>query len=301
MAIGARCPACGKDYHLADEQAGQRVRCRVCRAEFDVAGRVETLEAVPREAMAGQPGPPPPSPLYESLEAAPPPRKRRWRYVLAALALLLLLTFMSCCGTGWFLVGQKNQDVDLLRRQFNAGMAAAREEAKSAKEKADDDNARARKADRERVEAELKLAASERRIANLEQEMKGVQRAVMGLEDLKKALARLSIDDLAKLLGDLKLGEADLKKLLEGLKVVRDIPTADLSQIKDLDDALARLKSKNSGTKLKGLQWIQNHKPPFAGQDKRRVLDALEPLTGDDDVFVKKAAIEAQLLVELDL
>jgi hypothetical protein len=103
MPIATRCPTCGKDYNLADEQAGLRVRCRQCENEFDVPRRPELLEAVaPAPTARLAPLSPETDPLALALKT-PPPRRRTLYYVLGGIGGGILLMVLACTGLGWLL------------------------------------------------------------------------------------------------------------------------------------------------------------------------------------------------------
>jgi phage FluMu protein Com len=55
MPISMRCPKCGKNYQLLDEQAGLRVRCKQCQSVLEVTPKEERLEIVPE--LPGKRGP----------------------------------------------------------------------------------------------------------------------------------------------------------------------------------------------------------------------------------------------------
>jgi HEAT repeat protein len=68
-----------------------------------------------------------------------------------------------------------------------------------------------------------------------------------------------------------------------------------IPKIKDLDDALAKLKSPDPRTRIAAVDYIGRQKPPADPARKKMILDALEPLTNDDDVFVRGAASLAKI------
>src|SRR5262249_47629009 len=94
--------------------------------------------------------------------------------------------------------------------------------------------------------------------------------------------------------------QAEVNRLMGLMRQGKGGNLPDLSPVKDLDDALAKLKAKDSLTKMKALGWITEHSP-YNAQQKKRVLDALRPLTMDDDPTVKGGAVQTQLIVEQDL
>src|SRR5687768_4512774 len=124
MAISTHCASCGKAYNLADDQAGQRVRCRVCRAEFDVPGRVETLESVPRTAVSDG-AVSPRSELYEPLVPPLPRKSSKWKYVLGGLAAACLLVFLGCTGAGVMTITQLRKELAQRQALADAELEAA--------------------------------------------------------------------------------------------------------------------------------------------------------------------------------
>jgi hypothetical protein len=304
MAISARCPACGKDYQLTDDQAGQRVRCRVCRWEFEVAGRVETLEAVPVDALAG--GRAAPSELFDTIEPPAPRKRRRWRYVLGALALLLLLTFMSCCGVGWVLVLQKDAGLVLFRRQVNAGVAAAREEAKRDAEQGDKPGDPANK-DKKKPNKEKDRAdknGDDPRSAKDEVRLGGAGRlrqiAVGGAQGaLDDLLAKIknglpNVEDLVRQAAEAVVGVVDgaVAKLVDVLE------GKNLGPVRDVDDCVARLRSNSRPARVSALKWI-GEKQYFADlQQRKKIIDALGAAM--DDPLLKDKIVFWKLALELD-
>jgi DNA-directed RNA polymerase subunit RPC12/RpoP len=245
MAIAIRCPDCGKAYNLADDQAGQRVRCRVCNSDFDVTSRVETLETVPTDAVSERRGSRPSR--HERPDPVVKKKSRKWAYVAGGLTAALVLVLLVCAGAGWVLGLRLRNELAQARAQFFAAQARAEEEA--------------RRAERDRELADKQRQAAEQQAAQL---------------------------------------QVELNKLLAQMRQGKGVNLPDLAPIKDLDDALAKLKAKDSLTKIKALGWITEHSP-YNGQQKKRVLDALRPLTTDDDPMVKAGAVQTQLIVEQDL
>jgi len=308
MAISARCPACGKDYQLADEQAGQRVRCRMCRWEFDVAGRVEALETVPLDAMSSRPTNGPRSSLYEPLGPAAPRKGRKWRYVVGGLAAAVMLLFLFCGGGTLVLVQQTKKAVAQLKEQRNAEVKAAEKEAKAANDRADKERDRAdkekEKADKVRDDAkkaDQKVGEGGARVVEADGGGKGAGAVVLSQDELLKRLKGLSPEDLQKAIEDLGLKGEELEKVLAKLKDLGEIarvPT--LTPVKDLDDCLARLRAKDRASRLSAIQWIGKKQSFPDPQEKKKVIDALTPLTEDDDALVKEKATFWKLALELD-
>jgi predicted Zn finger-like uncharacterized protein len=253
MAIAIRCPDCGKSYNLSDEQVGQRVRCRVCKSDFDVTSRVETLETVPTDAVAERRG----SSSRSSFNDRPEPQvrkpSRKWAYVAGGLAAALALVFLACGGALWVVTVQARKAEQAMR----AEIARARAELLADLARANDERA---KAEKQRQEADVQRQLAQQQAGQLQAE-------------------------LNKLLAQMRQGKVNLP---------------DLAPIKDLDDALAKLKAKDSLTKIKAMSWITEHSP-YNAQQKKRVLDALRPLTMDEDPTVKASATQTQLIVEQDL
>jgi hypothetical protein len=311
MAISARCPACGKDYQLADEQAGQRVRCRVCRWEFDVPGRVEALETVPLGAVSARAANGPRSPLYEPLGPPAPRKGRKWRYVVGGLAAAAMLLFLFCGGGTLVLVQQTKKAVAQIEQQQNAKVDAALKEAKNANDRADKERDRADKekdkADKARDDAKKAQDKADPkgggeggvRVAE-GGGGKGVGAAVLGQDELLARLKGLSPEDLKKAIEELGLKGEQLENVLAKLKELGDIarvPT--LTPVKDVDDCVARLRSKNQASRLSAIKWIGEKQSFPDPQEKKKVIDALAPLA-EENGPLKKDAVFWKLALELD-
>src|SRR5687768_4781762 len=106
MAIHVRCSACGKDYQLADEQAGLRVRCRECQGEFEVPRKPELLEAVAALPAARRPLTPAESETINRALTKPKPGGRKWMYIAGGLTAVLMLLMLACSGTLLLLLSQ---------------------------------------------------------------------------------------------------------------------------------------------------------------------------------------------------
>src|SRR3954451_20047441 len=121
MAIAIRCPDCGKSYNLSDEQAGQRVRCRACRAYFDVTERVETLETVPQDGVAERRGEKRPT-RFDAPERQGGKPNRKWAYVAGGLALAVVMLFLACGVTVWVVSVQMRRGFAQARAQLLADL-----------------------------------------------------------------------------------------------------------------------------------------------------------------------------------
>ena len=78
MAIETVCPNCGKDYRLANEVAGEKVRCKQCQQVFAVPTLTGKTGRTPSEAwQAKDPLKPPPLPQRKRLDDQPPPGLRQ--------------------------------------------------------------------------------------------------------------------------------------------------------------------------------------------------------------------------------
>jgi hypothetical protein len=77
------------------------------------------------------------------------------------------------------------------------------------------------------------------------------------------------------------------------------LPEIKLPEIKNLDDALAKLKSPDRATKLAALQYIQKQTITDPVK-KREAIKAVDPLTEDDDPFVKIAAAYTRAGLDVD-
>jgi hypothetical protein len=65
---------------------------------------------------------------------------------------------------------------------------------------------------------------------------------------------------------------------------------------KDLDDALAKLRSPDQLTRLQALGFIGKQKVSADPARRKQVLDAVEPLINDDSVFVRAAAGNVKII-----
>ncbi len=227
MPIATRCPACGKDYQLADELAGLRVRCQACQGDFDVPRRPELLEAV-----APQPAPRPAAPTLpvESQPLAPAltqrgPSNRTLLYVAIGLTGCLVLVGLVCAGALWTLTWQVRRGVDQVAKEIDRP-------------------------------AQVVTAPAPRE----------------------------------KPREELKLDRIDLNKI--------ELEIA--PPIKDLDQALNKLRSGNRLEKLRALEFIQKQQPPFDRVKKKRVIDALAAAEKDEDVLVAGFALQVRAVWELD-
>jgi predicted Zn finger-like uncharacterized protein len=70
--------------------------------------------------------------------------------------------------------------------------------------------------------------------------------------------------------------------------------------IKDLDDALEKLRSKDQFAQLKALEYIGKQKPPADAAKKQKILDAVNALAEGDDPILKTAAGYVKVLWEFD-
>jgi hypothetical protein len=233
MPIATRCPACGKDYQLADEQAGLRVRCRVCQGEFDIPRRPEVLEAVAPLPVAR------PAPLpIAGPQLAPPPAlggqgKRRLLYVAGALTLALLVLLVGCGGAVWKITELFNQK----RVQVV-------------------------------IQEEPKRPA-----------------------EVTKAPPRPELPR--------QVTKTEPPKLLD-LNVPLPEVKFDLPTVKDLDDALKKLRSGNRAAKLAALTYINKQRASPDRVKRKQVIDALAEAEMDEDTFVKAAAALARAGWEAD-
>jgi hypothetical protein len=221
MPLTIRCPMCSKDYHLADEQAGRRVRCRECRCEFDVAGLPERLEVVeaPRRGRRGMPN--------QEIPVVPElvrerPRNRTLLYVLLGGGACLALSLLACGGVVWMVLSPKPPPVV---KQVARGLDIPRPAPPPPPPAP--------------VEAPAPVAA------------------------------RQAEGDGIDLLG---------------------------ATIKDFNDALAKLKDPRFLTRLRALEYLGKQKVPDDPAKRKVVLDAVEPLTKDDNTFVKAAAAQVKLI-----
>src|SRR5262245_61302808 len=97
MSIHVACPHCRKEYDLASQFAGKRVRCQACRETFPVAADT----AVRAGTTGAQPAVPaaieedyPEAELADEDEVAAPPRKSKvWLFVLLGGGLAAFLLF----------------------------------------------------------------------------------------------------------------------------------------------------------------------------------------------------------------
>ena len=230
MPIATRCPTCGKDYQLADEQAGLRVRCRACQNEFDVPRRAEQLEAVatmPRRPMAIDET----DALKRSVPRTAAPAatgNRTLLYVLGILGACFVVAVLACAGLIWMLTMQVSRTVDQVAKELDKTQVAVHREAP--------------KPEKPREVAKVKEV------------------------------------------------EAPLPTI--------KLPTG--PAIKDLDDAVQKLRSPEQLTRLRALEYIGKQTPPTDAARKKAVMDAVNPLTNDEDVFVKLAATQVKLLWEFD-
>ncbi len=218
MPISMRCPKCGKNYQLLDEQAGLRVRCKQCQSVFEVPAQPDRLEIVPE--LPGKRGPrlaeieddePEPGPLVRKTSKT----NRTVVWVVGIVAGSLLLMVLLCGGglywglpriMAWFMKQGSPVVVDLAPPQQARPPNNAGEAPPKAKE-----------------------------------------------------------------------GEMPWPKL----------PTLN---IKDLDHAIQLLRSADNFTRLRALEYIQKQPVPSDAAKRKVVLDAVEPLTNDDDPLIKLAA-----------
>jgi hypothetical protein len=110
MPIATTCPKCGKDYQLADKQAGRRVRCRQCQNDFEVPHKPDRLDAVAerpalatprRAALPDEADEPLPSPL-----ATPGTTNRTLLWVVGIIGGCLVLIALICAGVIWMVLPQ---------------------------------------------------------------------------------------------------------------------------------------------------------------------------------------------------
>jgi predicted Zn finger-like uncharacterized protein len=111
MAIAMRCPTCGKNYQLLDEQAGMRVRCKECKTAFDVPAKPERLEVIPK--LPASRGPRLPEDVEQEDDELPvPPVEKKSRgnrtmiWVASILGLSLVVVAVCCAGGVWWLTMQ---------------------------------------------------------------------------------------------------------------------------------------------------------------------------------------------------
>ena len=77
MSIQASCPNCGMTYALADQQAGQRVRCKKCQEAFKVPSAEErVVQQRPADTPPTRPGRPTERPSRSREDDRPTPSRR---------------------------------------------------------------------------------------------------------------------------------------------------------------------------------------------------------------------------------
>ncbi len=214
MPIAMRCPKCGKNYQLLDEQAGLRVRCKQCQSVFEVTPKPERLEIVPE--LPGARGPRLAETEDDEPEARPVRKKhaanRTVLWVVSIIAGSILVMMLICGGFLYWGVPK------LMAWFMKSGTP----------------------------------------VVVIDQTPQQPQNPV-----------------------------APPPKAKEGEVPWPKIPTL---TIKDLDHAIQLLRSADNFTRLRALEYIQKHPIPADAAKKKAVLDAVEPLTNDDDPLIKIAA-----------
>ena len=211
MPIAMRCPTCGKNYQLLDEQAGLRVRCRECKTAFEVPNQPERLEVVTK--LPGSRGPRVPE--EDDLDVRPLTKKRSDKrtqiWVVSILGACLVLCALITGGVVIWVTLTGNPV---------------------------------------------------KQITSSQPEPPPPPPPAPRAENPKPK--------------DVEIPTPELK-----------LPTVN---IKDLDDAIQKLRTGNQFTRLRALEYINKQKPPADPAKKKAVLDAMDEAGKNDDI-VKAAAL----------
>ena len=103
---------------------------------------------------------------------------------------------------------------------------------------------------------------------------------------------------------DLLVGQA--REFLPPLIAIADEEAAadvksKLGPVRDVDDCVARLRSKSRASRISAIKWIGEKQSFPDPQEKKKIIDALGPLTEDGaDPLLKKDAVFWKLALELD-